>query len=302
MLNGIDVSATGQGASFDWPSWKGKIGFAGVKVSEGLSFTDPDGPRNVAGARSIGAVPMGYHFLRANLPGTSQARYFLDKADAAGIGPGCLLMADVETADGSTPEQVSNCAAAFAGEVHALTRAWPVAYTMQSFAEGGYVSALGVCPAFIANPSRVVLPVPVGPWRVVSFEQTSQRGTDLDVFYGTTGQLAALAIPAPAPTANWAFGPVRGLKTVAGHTSVLLSWSAPGEAAPAAVHHYQVTVRRGGEDVPSYPRDVPKGVNPQSWQGGSLEPGTGYEALVRAMTADGSHGGPWAAAEFTTGQ
>ena len=110
------------------------------------------------------------------------------------------------------------------------------------------------------------------------------------------------ASPAPPPTANWAFGPVRGLKAVPGHTSVLLSWSAPGTPEPAGVHHYQVTVRRSGEDVPSYPRDVPKGVNPQSWQGGSLEPGTGYEALVRAMTANGGHGGPWAAAEFTTGR
>ena len=99
----------------------------------------------------------------------------------------------------------------------------------------------------------------------------------------------------------WTFGPVRGLKAMPGHTSVLLSWSAPGEPAPAAVDHYQVTVRSGGQDVASYPRDVAKAGNPQSWQGGSLEPGTSYLAMVRARMADGSHASPWAVVAFTTG-
>ena len=104
------------------------------------------------------------------------------------------------------------------------------------------------------------------------------------------------------PASAWVFTAVRGLTALAGHESVLLSWSSPGQPAPGAVHHYQVTVRRDGEDVPRYPRTVPKEGNPQSWQGGSLEPGTGYEAMVRAMTADGSHASPWAAVSFTTGR
>lgn len=199
-LNGIDVSNVN--GPVDWEAWRGKIGFAGVKVSEGLNFTDRNAEVNIRGARSIGAVPMAYHFLRANLPGISQARFFLARALAAGISHGDLLMIDVETMDGMSAAQVSECAAAFAGEVHAQAGIWPVAYTDQSFALGGCVAALGVCPAFIANPSRVVLPVPLGPWRLVSFEQTGQRGIDTDVFYGTAEQLAALALPhpkAPAP-------------------------------------------------------------------------------------------------------
>ena len=103
------------------------------------------------------------------------------------------------------------------------------------------------------------------------------------------------------PPSAWVFGAVRGLTARPGHTSVLLSWSSPAHPEPGAVHHYQVTVRHEGRDVPSYPRDVPKGTNPQSWQGGSLQPGTQYEALVRAMTADGSHASPWASVVFTTG-
>lgn len=294
-LNGIDVS--NNNGTVDWEAWRGKIAFAGIKVSEGLNFTDQYAAANVRGARSVGAVPMAYHFLRANLPGITQARYFLSRALAAGIGDGDLLMVDVETMDGMSAAQVSECAAVFAGEVHEQTRAWPVAYTDQSFAADGYVAALGVCPAFIANPSHVTLPVPLGPWRLVSFEQTGVRGTDQDVFYGTREQLAALAIPgAPA----WTFKAVRGLTARPGIHSVALSWSAPGTTAPAAIHHYQVTIRHEGRDVPSYPRDVPKLPNPQVWQGGSLQPETQYEAMVRAMTDGGPHAGPWASVTFRT--
>jgi hypothetical protein len=103
------------------------------------------------------------------------------------------------------------------------------------------------------------------------------------------------------PPAAWVFTAVRGLAALAGHTSVLLSWSSPGTPAPGAVHHYQVTIRKAGEDVPSYPRTVPKAGSSQSWQGGSLEPATAYQAMVRAMTADGKHASPWAAVSFTTG-
>lgn len=99
----------------------------------------------------------------------------------------------------------------------------------------------------------------------------------------------------------WMFSAVRALAAPAvGPHSVRLTWSSPGIAAPAAVHHYQVTVRRDGEDLPSYPRDVPKGTNPESHQFGSLEPETVHEAMVRAVTADGSHASPWASVTFRT--
>jgi hypothetical protein len=102
-------------------------------------------------------------------------------------------------------------------------------------------------------------------------------------------------------TPAWVFGPVRGLKAMPGHTSVLLSWSSPAEPAPLAVHHYEVVVQQGGRTVPSYPRTVPKGSSSQSWQGGSLEPSTGYAAMVRAQAADGSHSSEWVTVAFTTG-
>lgn len=105
----------------------------------------------------------------------------------------------------------------------------------------------------------------------------------------------------PKPPANWVFGPVRDLAVVStGPTSVKLSWVSPGTAMPAAVAWYQVCLRLAGRDVGSYPRIEPKTANPQLWQGGSLKPGTTYEALVRAVAADGGHQSPWATASFRT--
>jgi hypothetical protein len=139
-----------------------------------------------------------------------------------------------------------------------------------------------------------------------SFQADGTQWTDeFDGVGGTKIDMSVLAddfFGTPAPPSAWVFGAVRGLKAVPGHTSVLLSWSAPADPAPAPVGHYQVTVRKDGEDVKSYPRDVPKTGGAQSWQGGSLTPGTTYEVLVRAVTADvNGHGSPWAAVTFTTG-
>lgn len=106
----------------------------------------------------------------------------------------------------------------------------------------------------------------------------------------------------PPPPADWVFGPVRDLTvTGAGPHSLSLSWESPAVAvAGHPVGWYQVVVRHGGEDVGSYPRVEPKHANPETWQGGSLKPGTGYEVLVRAVAKGGGHASPWASVMFTT--
>lgn len=198
MLNGIDVSNY-QGAAFDWPSWRGKIGFAGVKVSEGLDFADLDAARNIAGARSIGAVPMGYHFLHAGSSGADQANWFLARCKAAALERGDVLAVDVEQGglDGKSPAELWAVAAGFAAAVHDHFGCWPVAYTNLSLAAVAPSSA-GSCPLWLANPSGT--PVShIGPWQVVSFEQLGQSGVDTDVFYGDVAALAKLAIPVLPP-------------------------------------------------------------------------------------------------------
>ena len=235
MLNGIDVSNL-QGSAFDWAPYRGRIQFAGIKVSEGTGFADPDAARNMAQAKADGIVRMAYHFLRPAQHGGQQADYFLHLARLAGLGPGDLVMVDVEVADNLSAAQVSGCAADFAARVHAAVGAWPVAYTMQSFAEGGYCASLGMCPSFIANPSHVQLPSPIGPWHLVSFEQTGQRGVDTDVFYGDLAELAKLAIlhPAPKPriTQEQAKAAIAGIEedlaNLTARTALLAAYAAQG--------------------------------------------------------------------------
>jgi len=216
-LQGIDVSAIGQGNAFNWSAWKDRIAFAGIKATQGLTFQDPDFTENVKGATSIGAVRMPYHFLDPAADGAEQARHYLAYARPQ---PGELPMLDHETyvnaaGDALAAELVADVAAAFGDAVRAAVGAWPILYTTQYMAEHGYCAGLGQQPLFIANPSRVKLPNPIGPWRLVSFEQIGQKGIDTDVFYGTAAELARLTAmhapiaptpaPAPAPTKKAGF-------------------------------------------------------------------------------------------------
>jgi GH25 family lysozyme M1 (1,4-beta-N-acetylmuramidase) len=203
-LNGIDVSAAGQGPNFNWPAYRGKIAFAGVKISEGLNYADPDAARNIAGCRSLGIPAIGYHFVHAAEAGLAQCAWFLSRAAAAGMRPGDLLALDTEQEglDGLSPAQLWTTAAGMAAAVHDhYNGMWPLVYTDISLA-GVAPASIGNCPLWLANPDGVQLPA-IGPWKVISLEQTGQRGVDTDVFYGDLGQLAKLAIPerAPAPPA-----------------------------------------------------------------------------------------------------
>lgn len=194
-LNGIDVSAAGQGASFPWASWKGKIQFAGIKISEGLDYADPDAARNIAGARSIGAAVIGYHFLHASADGAEQAEAFLSHAKTAGLKAGDVIALDAEDLglDGNSSPIMNLTGAVFCGQLAKHFPGYhPLAYTEISMAPK--LTGLGNCPLWLANPSGMTVKS-IGPWTTVSFEQLAQRGVDTDVFYGTAAQLAALAIP-----------------------------------------------------------------------------------------------------------
>jgi GH25 family lysozyme M1 (1,4-beta-N-acetylmuramidase) len=192
-LSGIDVS--NNNGQVNWDSWRGKIQFAGVKVSEGTDYADPDAARNIAGARSIGAIVIGYHFLHAGQDGGAQAEYFLSRAKAAGLHVGDLIAIDAEDGgkDGYTSARMHVTALAFAeGLQKHFPGYWPVVYTEISMAP--WLTTLGNCPLWLANPSGMTVKT-IGPWKVISFEQTGIRGTDTDVFYGDVAQLAKLAIP-----------------------------------------------------------------------------------------------------------
>lgn len=194
-LQGIDVSAAGQGAAFNWQAWKGRIAFAGIKISEGTSYADPDAARNIAGARSIGCMVIAYHFLHAALSGSAQCEAFLSHAHAAGVRPGDLHAVDAEDLglDGEAPSQMNLTASAFVAEERRhFPPYWPVAYTEQSMAPS--LTSLANCPPWIANISGAKFAA-IGPWKTIAFEQVGQKGVDTDVFYGTLDELKKLAVP-----------------------------------------------------------------------------------------------------------
>jgi lysozyme len=209
-LPGIDISRIGQGDTFDWSPWHGRIAYAFVKATQGVNFQDVAYPHNIAAARALGIVCGSYHVLEPDVPGTAQADYYLAYASPQ---PGELVMVDVEITAGANgapvpAAKVSACVASFCDVIKHETGAWPVTYVDQSMAQAGYVASAGQCPAFIADPSHVQLPNPIGPWRLVSFIQTGQTGVDTDTFYGdllelqrltTTRRYVPPAPPAPAP-------------------------------------------------------------------------------------------------------
>lgn len=196
-LQGIDVSAAGQGGAFPWGIYRGKIAFAGVKISQATDYADPDAARNVAGCRSLGIPVIGYHFITTGEPGPAQAAWFLAHAAAAGMRPGDLLAFDTEQAGGAAP-QLWAVSAGFALAVHDHYGGsfWPLAYTDMSLAAVAPAS-VAACPLWLATLGE---PVPaMGPWRQITMEQVGQRGVDTDVFHGTPAQLAALGIPEHKP-------------------------------------------------------------------------------------------------------
>jgi hypothetical protein len=194
-IAGIDVSNF-QGA-FDWGPWRGKIGFAFAKATEGTGFTDPDFARNWAGMKAQGITRGAYHFAHpANSP-AAEAFFFLRTVRAQGLHPGDLVMLDLEVTDGLGPAAVAAWARTWAGLVHAATGAQPVLYTDRFMAGGGYCTGLGGCPLFLAVPGGGNVPLPIGPWDLISFMQTGTRGVppvDADIFFGGAVPLAALAI------------------------------------------------------------------------------------------------------------
>lgn len=193
-LNGIDVSAAGQGTAFNWAPFRGKIQFAFTKVSEGTGYADPSAARNIAQMRAEKITVGGYHFLHAGQPGAQQAEFFLSHAKSAGLRAGDLIALDAEDLgmDGSTPERMNLVGAAFVKELRVhFPGFWPLLYTEISLAPA--LTSLGQCPLWLANPSRMVVKS-IGPWKQVSFEQVAQRGVDTDVFYGDAAALAKLAI------------------------------------------------------------------------------------------------------------
>ena len=317
--------------------WSGDaFGFA--KATEGLDWSDPTFKSNWANLRAEGKVRGAYHFFHpANSP-AGQAQFFVATVrENGGIIPGDVFIADVEITVGGgmedygtqmcserthcglwgdaprglTPASVGPAALEFLQAVGRLVgpQCRVVLYSDASMTS----QLLGACsgyPLFLAYYAAA--PVVPAPWRNWTFWQNGAAGPgrgDLDFFNGDEAALQAWAAPGPVPLPpDWAYPPVRSLTARGGETSVQLTWDAPapaaGQAPMPAIAGYEIAAAPGtelaGAGVVTYPRFLPKGANPEVWQGGSLARGTQYTAGVRAYAAGGTHSGPWATVTFST--
>jgi GH25 family lysozyme M1 (1,4-beta-N-acetylmuramidase) len=189
---GLDVSNF-QG-NFDWAGTKG-MSFGIFRLTQGLgqgtNSPDPFRQHNFDEIAKKGLFRGAYHFLDPRLPGSDQARYFIDEYRKLGtIRPTDGFWLDNEQANGVSPAQVSACADAFMATLHSELPHQPHgAYTFIDFGKEGYCQGLGNEPLWLAYPASSA-PAPPPPWARWTFWQWGSRdGTDADAFNGTVAQL-----------------------------------------------------------------------------------------------------------------
>jgi GH25 family lysozyme M1 (1,4-beta-N-acetylmuramidase) len=193
---GIDVSNF-QG-QFNWPATRG-LSFGIYRLTEGLggpgtNSPDPTARHNHDGIADRGLHRGAYHFLRPDLPGAAQARYFVDQAAKLGLAELDMLWLDNESDRGVGPARTAACARDFMAEFRHLRPHQPGGvYTFISFATSGHTTGLGSYPLWLADPSDVNTgPKPPPPWARWAFWQWGIRnGEDRDAFNGTAADLTA---------------------------------------------------------------------------------------------------------------
>ena len=203
MANAAGIDLSSYQPSFDWSAEKGRISFAFIKATEGITIRDPSFAANWQRARDIGIVRGAYHFGHPRNGAATEARAFLDTVRAHGLHAGDLLALDLEVSDGLGPARVAEYARNWCADVHKATGHTPVVYTFLSFAQQGNCAGLGHYPLWIAEPSapagRPVVPKPWSTWKFHQYgtARVGSNTVDVDVFNGDTAALKKFANPAP---------------------------------------------------------------------------------------------------------
>jgi lysozyme len=198
MLDGIDVSVY-QG-TIDWTKVKAAgITFAFIRISDGLPPIDTKFHQNWAGARAAGVVRGAYQFYRSDEDPIAQADLLLDTMgtlEAGDLSP----VADVESTDGMTPEQIAANLRKWIDRVQAGTGRRPIIYSGPSFWSNqvGGTSAFGDIPLWLANWTSGCPDVPKGftKWTFWQYSSTGRvdgigGAVDLDKFDGDATALSA---------------------------------------------------------------------------------------------------------------
>lgn len=182
---GIDVSHWD--SVIDWLRIRqdGRVKFAILKASEGVSFVDDQYANNKAGCQSIGMPWGAYHFFRAQYDPAQQARWFFNI-----VGMGChVYIADIEAAG----EDLANKVRIFVEELKRLGAPTVMIYTGPYFWKDNIGNAAWAkqYPLWIANYGVSYPMIPL-PWTAYDIWQYSDRGqvaginaaVDENWFYG----------------------------------------------------------------------------------------------------------------------
>jgi lysozyme len=195
-LVGIDVSSY-QG-SIDWKRARAAgVVFAFARVSDGVEVIDGRFDDNFAGMKRAGVLRGAYQFFRASADPDAQADLLLAAVRRGGRAD-LPLVADVETADGVTPQELRDRLARWLRRLERRTGRRPIIYASPSMSEtlGGQ---FGAHPLWVAHYQVDCPTLPAG-WQRWTFWQHSSAGTitgvtgpvDLDAFAGTLAQLRRL--------------------------------------------------------------------------------------------------------------
>jgi len=200
-LFGCDVSRWNL---VNWEALRGVVGFVGYRVTWGVRGVDPAWRSHLAGARSIGALPIAYHVVDPWLAAGAQVEHFLA---TLGKDTGSAWMLDVEPTPGARPttfQQWADVTAGFAYDLSPRVGAPPLLYGSPSFLGALPLPGdLDGAPLWLAawrdgpedEARRPALPV--RPWRHVTIWQVGTRPQpdgsplDWDRFEGTREELEA---------------------------------------------------------------------------------------------------------------
>ena len=197
VVQGIDVSRW-QG-DFDWPAWRGKLGFAMAKAVEGDSETDPDFARNWAGMWDLDRrMPRwAYLYFHASLDPVVQAAHLVATVKGEGLLPGDNFTFDFEATgedglnDGVPPAIAAARARECLVKINELAPGHRVApYMNPSFAEAGHSEGMAAWYLWLADYG-VPAPTAPRPWDRCTFWQYSDQPIDGDRFMGDEAHLRA---------------------------------------------------------------------------------------------------------------
>jgi GH25 family lysozyme M1 (1,4-beta-N-acetylmuramidase) len=196
----------------DVSSWQGPVNWRQekrlveavyVKVSEGMSYTDPTAQRRIRNATYVRLPVGGYHFCR---PGVGSPEAQADRLLAlAPLRPGqlrpCLDCEDQTS--GLNQMQLATWYMGAAIRVHKRTGYWPTIYGSPSYLGplmSEYPHVFGYCPLWLADygVKRPTVPPPWSHWAAWQWTDAYQDPAVGRVDDSFLADLSALKIPLSA--------------------------------------------------------------------------------------------------------